>query len=80
MCAGTGNTVGWVTEYIFDRLRRQWEEHGDMTLDQFAEAGGLFTAAELRSMYWSELAQVADLYDRKLDFRLHDCGACGRQA
>lgn len=70
--------VGWVTEYLFRQIQLRWEEHGEMTLDQFAAAGGLFTAAELRNMYWSELAQVADLYDRKLDFRMHDCMACAR--
>ena len=76
------STIGWVNEYLFDQLQRHWEEHGEMTLDQFAAAGGLFTGAELRSMYWSELAQVAELYDRKLDFRTFGpgCGACGRES
>jgi hypothetical protein len=68
------STIGWVTEYLLRQIRLRWEEHGEMTLDQFAAAGGLFTGAEVRSMYWSELAQVAALYDRELDFRTYARG------
>lgn len=72
MCAG--NTIGWVAEWEFDLLLRAVAEFRGISLDDFAELIGLFTAAELRSMYWSELAQVADLFDMKLDFRTYGPG------
>lgn len=60
---------------VLARLSKKREakllEWAEESLGDFAQLIGLFTEQELRSMRWSEIAQVAELYARFFE--------CGRE-